>query len=160
MKIWIQKFAICIDVVVKLKLSNPAKLSCFLFFLRKYSTSKQSIIYGWHLIRIHICALCKCKSQRNPGLKKSANHSKSKIPFDKLGYFSLSVYEIVGLKWGSLFHQFFSFQQNAKLEGKEEKTDFCKIHVKSMESKPFWSCISYFQLEKWIVWDWKHFDCC
>ena len=45
------------------------------------------------LVKTHISELCKCKSQ-----KKSVNHSKSKIPFDKLGYFSLSVYEIVCLK--------------------------------------------------------------
>ena len=76
-----------------MNLSNPAKLPSLLFFWRKFSTfKKQSIISRRLLIRIHICALCKCKSQRNPGLKKSANHSKSKIPFDKLGYFSLSVY--------------------------------------------------------------------
>ena len=144
MKIWIQKFAICIDVVVKSKLSNPAKLSCFLFFLRKYSTSKQSIIYGGHLIRIHICALCKCKSQRNPGLKKSANHSKSKIPFDKLGYFSLSVYLSTKCKARRKGGKYRLLQNSCQINGIKA---VLKLHF-------------IFSTRKVNCQDRKHFECC
>ena len=66
------------------------------------------------LVKTQICELCKSQ-------KKSVNHSKSKIPFDKLGYFSLSVYEIGGLKWGSLFHQFFFLSTKCKARRKGGK---------------------------------------
>ena len=72
MKIEIQKYAIIPSNVVD---------HIFSLLNKKYSTLQSLSRRG--LVKTHICELCKCKSQ-----KKSVNHSKSGIIFDKLGYFS------------------------------------------------------------------------
>ena len=159
MKIWIQKFAIYIEEVLKLNLSNPAKLSCLLFFLKAINFISLDDILSESIFLP--CANIKVKEISQP--------FKIKNPFWQIRLFFVvclrnRLSEMITANFlhetRSLFHQFFTFQQNAKLEGKEEKTDFCKIHVKSMESKPFWSCNFVFSTRKVNCQDWKHFDCC